>query len=53
MVGGFNPFTSVNIQTTFDNIVSLNINWPKNITQQCKQLLQKIFVIDPNERATI
>ena len=53
LVGGFNPFTSNNIQATFENIISLNINWPKNISNQCKNLLQSIFVIDPNDRATI
>lgn len=32
MIGGFNPFTSTNIQSTFENIITLNINWPKNIS---------------------
>ena len=53
MIGGYNPFTAATIKTTFDNIVTLNINWPKNISQSAKVLLQKIFIVDPNERATI
>ena len=53
MVGGYNPFTSSNIQQTFDNILNLNINWPKNISKKCKKLLESIFVTDPNLRATL
>lgn len=39
MIGGYNPFTSSNIQETFENILSLNINWPKNISKEVKNLL--------------
>jgi serine/threonine protein kinase len=53
MIGGFNPFTGGNIHQTFENILTLNINWPKNISNQCKNLLQSIFVVDPNLRASI
>lgn len=53
MVGGYNPFTSNNIQQTFENIITLNINWPKNISKQCKKLLETIFVVDPNLRANL
>ena len=31
LIGGFNPFTSNCINKTFENILSNNINWPKNI----------------------
>lgn len=31
LIGGFNPFTAKNIHQTFENIITLNINWPKNI----------------------
>ena len=53
LIGGYNPFTSSNIQTTFENILGLNINWPKNITKQCKDLLQTVLVTDPNLRASM
>ena len=53
MIGGYNPFTSTNIQTTFENIIKLNINWPKNISIQCKKLLERIFVQDPNLRISL
>lgn len=53
MIGGYNPFTSQNIQGTFENILSLNINWPKNISKEVKNLLQSIFVVDPTLRASI
>jgi serine/threonine protein kinase len=53
MIGGFNPFSGGNIQQTFDNIINLNINWPKNMSKLCKKLLETIFVHDPNMRAKV
>ncbi len=53
LIGGFSPFMSQSIITTFENINSLNISWPKNISNQCRSLLQNIFVTDPNLRASI
>jgi len=31
----------------------LNINWPKNISKEVKNLLQSIFVVDPTLRSSI
>lgn len=31
----------------------MNINWPKNISKEVKNLLQSIFVVDPTLRASI
>ena len=55
LIGGFNPFSQSiqNITGTFEKILSLDINWPKNISSQCKNLLQSVLVVDPNLRATI
>lgn len=53
IIGGFNPFSSNNIQETFDNIVKMQISWPKNISKQQKSLLNMVMVQDPNLRATL
>lgn len=53
MIGGFNPFSGSDIQKTFRNIIQLRVNWPKNISQECKRLLESIFVVDPSLRASI
>lgn len=53
MIGGFNPFSSNNIHQTFENIIQLKVNWPKNMPKDCKRLLETIFVQDPNLRAKV
>ena len=53
LIGGFNPFTSQNIMQTFENILAINVNWPKNISKTWLKLLQGVFVADPNLRMTI
>jgi hypothetical protein len=39
LIGGFNPFTSQNIMQTFENILAINVNWPKNISKPWLKLL--------------
>ena len=39
MIGGYNPFYSSDIMTMYQNIIKLNIKWPKNLTSGMKDLL--------------
>ena len=39
LIGGFNPFHSQDVMQTYDNILRLNINWPKNIDEMSRDLL--------------
>ncbi len=56
LIGGYNPFSSgtdSDVQMTYANILSLTVNWPKNIPFIIRQLLTRIFVREPLHRLTI
>ena len=56
LIGGYNPFSSgteSDVQKTYANILSLTVNWPKNMPLIIRQLLNGIFVKDPHLRLTI
>ncbi|XP_042452157.1 serine/threonine-protein kinase SAPK7-like [Zingiber officinale] len=52
LVGKF-PFDGSGIADTYQNIVSANYPIPKLVTESCKDLLSRIFVVDPSKRITI
>ena len=41
-----------NVVETFENILRVDVKWPKNMSAQCRNLLESIFVRDPNLRIT-
>lgn len=53
VVGGFNPFYDQDILVMYENILSSNIKWPKNMPNLMRNLISKILVIDTNIRFTI
>ena len=53
LVGGFNPFQGQSVQETYQNILSLNITWPRNMNQACRHLIQGVFMKEPSRRLTI
>ena len=53
MIGGFTPFRSPDPTKTFDNILMLKINWPRNADKITKDLIQKMLVIEPEMRISI
>jgi serine/threonine protein kinase len=53
LVGGFNPFQGSNVNETFNNIITVNVNWPRNISKSCRHLLQHIFVREPTQRLNL
>ena len=52
MLAGQPPFILMNNnkEELFENIRKCNVKLPENITPQCRDLLQKIFVADPTKR---
>lgn len=52
MLTGQPPFIlqNGNKEELFENIRKCNIRLPENITPQCRDLLQRIFVADPERR---
>ena len=55
LTGGYNPFAheTKNLGEVFDNILNLNVNWPRNITAPALDLLKKVFDRDPVLRISI
>jgi protein kinase A len=48
MIGGYNPFYNADMMIQYENIVKANINWPKNIDAESRDLLSKgIFKNEP------
>jgi 5'-AMP-activated protein kinase catalytic alpha subunit len=47
------PFDAPNIQELARQILSVSITYPKNFPPGATDLLQKIFIADPSQRATI
>jgi len=54
IIGGYNPFYSPDIMQMYQNVISLNVKYPRNMEQATKDLLQTgIFIVDPNLRYSI
>ncbi|CAI2382949.1 unnamed protein product [Moneuplotes crassus] len=53
MIGGFTPFRASDPQNLYDNVLNLNITWPRNIDKISKDLISKILVCEPEMRITI
>ena len=52
MVTGKPPWPINNMNQMLSDIVHCNYTIPKNISPECRDLIQKILVLDPNERLT-
>jgi serine/threonine protein kinase len=51
MLTGEPPFrNNGDKEQLFDDIRKCNIEWPSGISATCKDLLRKLFIIDPNLR---
>ncbi|CAI2380583.1 unnamed protein product [Moneuplotes crassus] len=50
MIGGFSPFRSPDPQTLYENILKLNITWPRNIDKISKDLISQMLVCEPEMR---
>lgn len=53
MIGGFPPFKSHDAKSTYDNILQLKINWPRNADKIAKDLISKMLVVEPEMRTSI
>ena len=54
LVFGYPPFSSNFNEERFNNIKERKINWPKDINDKdVKDLIEKILVINPNERMSL
>ena len=53
LIGGFTPFHSPDSKILYDNIINVNINWPKNADKVCKNLISKMLVFEANMRISI
>ncbi|EAR98139.2 protein kinase (macronuclear) [Tetrahymena thermophila SB210] len=52
LCSGFAPFTQFNDQQTYSAIQNVKHAWPKCFSEELKDFIQKIFVVDPTQRAT-
>lgn len=53
MLSGTTPFKADNSTEIFNNITSLKIQWPYDMSPLPKNLISKILKLDPNERLTL
>ncbi|CDW79437.1 camp-dependent protein kinase [Stylonychia lemnae] len=52
-IGGYNPFKANDVMQIYDNILKLRINWPKNIDNFSRDILQRVLVLDPSTRISL
>ncbi|KAL4449567.1 hypothetical protein ABPG74_007390 [Tetrahymena malaccensis] len=52
LCSGFAPFTQFNDQQTYQAIQNVKHVWPKCFSEELKDFIKKIFVVDPTQRAT-
>ncbi|KAL4495569.1 hypothetical protein ABPG72_020310 [Tetrahymena utriculariae] len=52
LCSGFAPFTQFNDQQTYQAIQDVKHVWPKCFSEELKDFIKKIFVVDPTQRAT-
>ena len=50
MVTSTRPFQGENRNTVEENILKLNITWPKDINTDAKNLIMEILKLDPKQR---
>ena len=52
-LAGYPPFNSIDINLIYNNIKDCNFYYPCNFPEKAKDLINKILVINPNERLSL
>jgi serine/threonine protein kinase len=50
MLIGVPPFYDGNLQATFENILSRNIEWPEELSPEARDIIDRLLTVDVNER---
>ncbi|EGC28739.1 hypothetical protein DICPUDRAFT_159783, partial [Dictyostelium purpureum] len=47
---GISPFNGSSVQETFQNILQRNITWPEDMSEDAKDIIDKLLALDPKSR---
>jgi serine/threonine protein kinase len=53
MVAGYLPFDDINLKKVCTKIITANYTFPSHFSDSLKDLISKIFVLDPKDRITL